>query len=393
MILKQVKKLLEIPPEGLLIKMKERNNKYRIYLSPPYQHGNEFESLSEVLKSNWLAPGGAHVERFEEKLKTLTNREYCVALNSGTAAIHLALKSLDVKTGDFVICQSFTYVATANPISYLGAYPIFIDSEPDTLNMDPGLLEEAILDLQSKGIAPKAIIYVHIYGYPAKVRELQNISEKYKIPLIEDAAEALGSQVQSENVGQFGKISILSFNGNKVITTAGGGALLTNDPEIEQRVLSLATQAKDKNEDHSHVEVGYNYRMSNLNAALGLAQIEHLDYCIKKKKEIFEKYLDGIKALTLDYIKEDQCFSNRWLSVFLLPGRKEREQIQERLLQEGIESRKPWKPLHTLHIYSNKKSYANGTGIRIFERGICLPSGVGLGEQELEEIINLINNK
>jgi dTDP-4-amino-4,6-dideoxygalactose transaminase len=373
--------------------MKNNKHKYRIFLSPPYQSGNELQSLSEVLDSNWLAPGGVHVERFEQRLTKITNRKYCVALNSGTAAIHLALKALYIEQGDYVICQSFSFVATANPISYLGAKPVFIDSEVDTLNINPELLEEAIVDLAEKGVKPKAIIYVHIYGNPAKVLELQRISDQYEIPLIEDAAEALGSQFQSKPVGQFGKISILSFNGNKVITTAGGGALITDDQEIEKRVKSLASQSRDKHVAFLHPEVGYNYQMSSLNAALGLAQLDQLQYCITRKREIFKTYLARIKSPGIKYIDEKENVLNRWLSVFILNTKAERDRVQILFHKRGIESRKPWKPLHTLNIYGEQMSYVNGVSNDIFERGICLPSGVGLNRDELEEILSLINVK
>lgn len=373
--------------------MNNKKHRYRIFLSPPYQSGSELQSLSEVLDSNWLAPGGVHVERFEQKLTKITNRKYCVALNSGTAAIHLALKALNIEQGDYVICQSFSFVATANPISYLGAKPVFIDSEVDTLNINPELLEEAIVDLEENGVKPKAIIYVHIYGNPAKVLELQRISDQYKIPLIEDAAEALGSQFQSKPIGQFGKISILSFNGNKVITTAGGGALITDDREIEKRVKSLASQSRDQHVSFLHPEVGYNYQMSSLNAALGLAQLDQLQYCITRKKEIFKTYVAKIKSPGMKYINEKENVLNRWLSVFILNTKAERDRVQTLFHKRGIESRKPWKPLHSLNIYGEQMSYVNGVSNDIFERGICLPSGVGLKQGELEEIISLINVK
>ena len=265
-------------------------NKYRIFLSPPHQSGDELAYLKEALDSNWLAPGGIQVERLETKLKEITNRKQCVALNSGTAAIHLALKVLGVGEGDYVLCQTFSFVASANPIAYLGANPVFVDSESSTWNMDPELLEEAIIDLKKSNINPKAIIFTHIYGNPAIIDELQDISTKYQIPLIEDAAEALGARFDTKPVGQFGDISVLSFNGNKVVTTSGGGALLTDDPQISERVLHLSTQAKNKLEPYSHSEVGYNYRMSNLSASLGLAQLPYLDEWVKRKREIFNTY-------------------------------------------------------------------------------------------------------
>lgn len=268
----------------------QQNSNYRVFLSPPHQCGEELEYLKKALQSNWLAPGGLYVKQFEDELKKNTNREYCVALNSGTAAIHLALKVLGVDAGDYVICQTFSFVTISNQIAYLGAYPVFIDSEVETWNMDPELLEKAIQDLKKSNIVPKAIIYAHIYGNPAKVDELLSISVKYQIPIVEDAAEALGSNFQSKPVGQFGDISVLSFNGNKVVTTSGGGVLLTNDEAIAQRALHLSTQARDESKPFRHTEVGYNYRMSNLNAALGLAQFKCLEEWVQRKRKIYDYY-------------------------------------------------------------------------------------------------------
>lgn len=371
--------------------MQEKDH-YRIFLSPPHQSGEELKYLSKALESNWLAPGGKLVKEFEDNLSEITNRSYCVALNSGTAAIHLALKALDVKPNDHVICQTFSFVATANPIAYLGAYPVFVDSEQDTWNMDPELLEEAILDLKKSGIVPKAIIYTHIYGNPAKVHELEEVSDKYQIPLIEDAAEALGTKIHSKSIGKFGKISILSFNGNKVITTSGGGALLTDDPKIAKRVLHLATQARDNEKPYSHTEIGYNYRMSNLSASLGLAQIRHLQDWVERKREIFNNYYQaGINSFHFNWIENStKNYLNRWLSVFMAKSQIDRDQIQSALNDHRIESRRFWKPLHTLNIYQHQKSYVSGVASQLFQKGICLPSGVGLTDAEQNEIIDII---
>ena len=367
-------------------------DKYRIFLSPPHQSGVELKYLSEALKSNWLAPGGTYVRKFEASLKELTDRKNCIALNSGTAALHLALKLLNVSEGDFVICQTFSFVATANPINYLGATPIFIDSEIATWNIDPNILEESIIDLRKSGIQPKAIVYAHIYGNPAKVNDLRYISSKYGIPLIEDAAEALGTSINSKSVGQFGNISILSFNVNKIITTSGGGALLTDDASISERCLQLASQARDKEISYLHTEVGFNYRMNNLSAALGLAQISSLNERTNKKRDIFDTYKDFSNAkFGFEYVKEMQnCKLNRWLSVFLLDRKKYAKLIIDLLHKSGIESRRVWKPLHSLNIYGRQKVYINGTANALFERGICLPSGVGLKKQELAEILDVL---
>jgi len=368
-------------------------DKYRIFLSPPHQSGDELSYLKEVLDSNWLAPGGSCVKLFESKLKAITNRSHCVALNSGTAAIHLALKTLGIGPGDYVICQTFSFVATANPIAYLGAYPVFIDSETETWNMDPVLLERAIIELRKKNIHPKAIVYAHIYGMPAKVDQLIRISTEYQIPLVEDAAEALGSKIGAKSIGQFGKISILSFNGNKVITTSGGGAMLTDDDEIAKRSIQLATQARNENEAYTHTEVGYNYRMSNLSAALGLAQLSKLKIWVKKKRKIFEEYKNiNSHGEIINWIDDQEgIYSNRWLSVFLFRSKAKQEKAIVNLIKNKIECRRVWKPLHQMRIYEGQESYNSGIAEKLFEMGICLPCGVGLKNGEQEEIIRIVS--
>ena len=302
------------------------------------------------------------------------------------------LKTVGVKEGDYIICQSFSFVATANPIIYSGGIPVFIDSEADTWNMDPKLLEEAILDLRKSDIRPKAIIYAHIYGNPAKVEELASISAKYDIPLIEDAAEALGTTINSKSVGKFGKISIFSFNGNKIVTTAGGGALLTDDPEIAYKSLHLATQARNMEKTYLHTEVGYNYRMSNLSAALGLAQINYLEKWIGRKRSIFQIYkeLDN-RDFSFGWIEDHSAaFLNRWLSAFLVDPPHYVKRIEQTLHRHGIESRRFWKPLHAQDIYRRQKAYVSGVALELFEKGICLPCGVGLTNVEINEIINIL---
>ncbi len=365
---------------------------FKIFLSPPHQSGEELEYLKKALDANWLAPGGELVAQFESEIAQVTNRKHCVALNSGTAAIHLALKTLGVEAGDYVICQTFSFVATANPISYLGAHPVFVDSEQETWNIDPDLLERAITDLQQKGISPKAILYTHIYGNPAKIHELLNISEKYGIPLIEDAAEALGAEYDKQPIGQFGKISILSFNGNKVITTSGGGALLTDDSEIADKALCLSTQARSIEKPYLHSEIGYNYRMSNLSAAVGVAQLKCLAAWVRRKREIYDRYTaivtrgDLLKTIS----SNPNNYSSRWLSVFLLNSKEERDKLIDRLASEGIESRRLWKPLHTMQIYTRQIEYLAGVSDALFEKGICLPSGVGLSDEEQNQIIHIV---
>jgi dTDP-4-amino-4,6-dideoxygalactose transaminase len=367
-------------------------SKYKIFLSPPYQSGEEHKYLEEVLRSNWLAPGGQFVQALESSLQKLTKRKHCLALNTGTAALHLALKVLEVGPEDHVICQTFSYVATANPIAYLGATPVFIDSELETWNMDPQLLETAIRDLKNAGIRPKAIIYTHIYGFPAKVDEIIKISKKYEIPIIEDAAEALGTKVGGKSTGRFGDISVFSFNGNKIITTSGGGALLTDNESWAVRARDLASQSRDKNRPFSHTEIGFNYQMSNVSAALGLAQFQSLDHWVERKRSIFANYLSFFQEIgSYKFLLESKGeFSNRWLSVFLAPDSETRDKIVTALEINQIESRRFWKPLHLLKIYPSQRAYISDVSITLFDCGFCLPSGVGLTEIEQSTIKRII---
>jgi dTDP-4-amino-4,6-dideoxygalactose transaminase len=367
-------------------------NKYKIFLSPPYQSGEEMEYLRKALASNWLAPGGEFVEKFENDLKGLIDRKHCLALNSGTAAIHLALKVLGIEHGDYVICQTFSFVASANPISYLGATPVFVDSEEVSWNMDPQLLEDAIVDLQKNEIHPKAIIYTHIYGNLAEVNKLIAISRKYNIPIIEDAAEALGSKLDDCYAGNFGDISVLSFNGNKVITSSGGGALLTDNRDWALRARHLATQARDPEFPFIHSEIGYNYQMSNISAALGLSQLPHLEEWVQKKRSTFSDYQNYFEDLGgFQYATEmNSYYLNRWLSVFIAPNGKMRDRILQSLENNHIESRRFWKPLHSLGIYPSQNAYISGVALSLFERGFCLPSGVGLTNKQQDDIKNII---
>jgi dTDP-4-amino-4,6-dideoxygalactose transaminase len=367
-------------------------NKYKIFLSPPFQSGEELRYLQKALESNWLAPGGQFVAKFESDLKTLISRKHCVALNSGTAAVHLALKVLGVERGDYVICQTFSFVASANPIAYLGATPVFVDSEKSSWNMDPDLLEQAIINLQSSGIHPKAIVYTHIYGNLAQVNQLMTISKKYDIPIVEDAAEALGSRLEDRYAGSFGDISILSFNGNKVITSSGGGALLTDNEDWAIRTRRLASQARDQMYPFTHSEIGYNYQMSNISAALGLAQLPNLQPWVQKKRAIFSAYLDHFEDLgTYTFVQETgNSYLNRWLSVFVAPSIAARDRILNSLEKNLIESRRFWKPLHLLGIYPDQNAYISDVASSLFESGFCLPSGVGLTERQLESIKKII---
>ncbi|MDZ7605063.1 MAG: aminotransferase class I/II-fold pyridoxal phosphate-dependent enzyme [Cyclobacteriaceae bacterium] len=368
--------------------------KYKIYLSPPWQSGDELLAVQKALESNWLAPGGPYVAMFEDELKRLTGRKHCLAVNSGTSAIHLALKALGVGPGDYVICQSFCFVALANPIVYLGAIPVFIDIERDTWNMDPNLLEDALKELTGNGIRPKAVLYAHIYGNPAKVHELQKVADRYEVPLLEDAAEALGSTINGNSVGVHGKISIFSFNGNKIVTSSGGGALLTDDDAIAEVVQILASQAKDPANSALHVDIGYNYKLSNICAALGFSQLQTLSKRVEGKHAIFRFYQQANEELNILRWTRDQAgaVSNRWISAFLLPDEETVSKLVTQFENEGIEVRRFWKPMHSMSIYHPQRSFVNGVSEDLFARGICLPSGLGLKSAELGLIKGLIKS-
>ncbi len=370
----------------------------RIWLSPPHMGGTELNYIHEAFSSNWIAPLGSNVDGFEKDLSLYTNVTDTAVLVSGTAAIHLALIILGVKSGDEVICQSFTFSASANPIAYLSATPIFIDSELDTWNMDPNLLEEAIKIRITKGKKPKAIIPVHLYGMPAKIDELKSMADKYEIPLIEDAAEALGSRYKAEHVGTFGDMGILSFNGNKIITTSGGGALISNNEEYIRKARFLATQARDDAPHYEHSEIGFNYRMSNVIAGVGRGQMEVIDERVMIRRNNFELYrkelsqFDGIRFL----LEPENSFSNRWLTTIVVDPVKTngitREDIRFELEKNNIESRPLWKPMHLQPVFKDAPHYSNGTSESLFKDGLCLPSGSNLSENDFERIFLIINN-
>ena len=368
----------------------------KIWLSPPHMCGEEIKFVNSAFETNWIAPLGANVDGLENDLSAYTGVKNIVALSSGTSALHLALIILGVKAGDEVICQSFTFSASANPIVYQGALPIFIDSENATWNMDPSLLEECIIDRIKLGKKPKAIIFVHLYGMPAKIKEIKEIADKYEIPLIEDAAEALGSRYNDLAVGGFGEIGILSFNGNKIITTSGGGAFLSNNSEYVKKAKFLATQARDDAPHYQHSHIGYNYRLSNICAGVGRGQMTVIDERVKKRRANFEFYkkafagIDEIKLVT----EPEGHFSNRWLTTILVnsskPNSVTREDIRLFLEKENIETRPLWKPMHLQPIFSSCPLYANGTSENLFNDGLCLPSGSSLESNEIERVANLI---
>jgi len=371
------------------------NNK--IWLSSPHMGDNERKFVTEAFDTNWVAPLGPNVTGFENDLSTYLNTIPVAALSSGTAAIHLALIRCGVSAGDEVICQSFTFCGSINPIMYLGAKPILIDSESDTWNMCPKYLEEAIKDRIEKGIKPKAIIAVHLYGMPYKVDEIQAISDKYQIPVVEDSAEALGSLYKSKKCGTFGKFGILSFNGNKIITTSGGGALVCKTQDEKEKIIFLATQARENVPHYEHKVVGYNYRLSNISAGIGRGQMEVLDAHIKLRRSMNAFYVNifntisGVEVLiepSTDY------YSNHWLSAIVIDPKKTngitREDLRLAFAKANIESRPLWKPMHLQPIFKNAPYYGNNFSGILFENGLCLPSGSNLTDNDRSRIENVI---
>ena len=368
----------------------------KIYLSSPHMGGMEEVYVQEAFATNWIAPLGPHVSSFELSLeKYLGENSHVAALSSGTAAIHLALILLGVERGDEVICQSMTFSASANPIVYLGAKPIFVDSEPETWNISPEFLEMAIKDRIAKGKKPKAIIAVHLYGMPYKVDEITAIARKYDIPMVEDSAEALGSSYKGRKCGTFGDISILSFNGNKIITTSGGGALVSRKEADKTKAIFLATQARDDAPHYQHSQIGYNYRLSNVCAGIGRGQMQVLDEHVSLRRLIHEFYRQLFRNHTaIEMFTEPSAhfFSNHWLSciTFLNSRTPNPEGMRQALLAQNIESRPLWKPMHLQPIFKEAPYYGDGTSESLFNNGLCLPSGSNLREEDLERIAKTI---
>ena len=372
--------------------------KSKIWLSSPHMGGTEQIYIQESFDSNWVAPLGPNVTGFEQDLENyLKDNVYVTALSSGTAAIHLGLVLLGVKAGDAVICQSFTFSASANPILYLGATPIFVDSEVTTWNICPIALEEAIVDRISKGKKPKAIICVHLYGMPFNVDEIKVVANKYEIPLLEDSAEALGSHYKGNCCGTFGDIGVLSFNGNKIITTSGGGALVSHSKAVKERTVFLATQARDNAPHYQHSEIGYNYRLSNVCAGIGRGQMEVLDNHVELRREMHQFYVDffnDIEGVTVFTEPNSDYYSNHWLSAILIDptktNGKTREDLRLFLEKNNIESRPLWKPMHLQPIFSIYPYYGENVAEILFTNGLCLPSGSNLTEVEKNIIYNAL---
>ncbi|GLU55080.1 DegT/DnrJ/EryC1/StrS family aminotransferase [Dyadobacter frigoris] len=361
----------------------------KIWLSPPHMSGKELKYIQEAFDSNWIAPLGPNVDAFEQELANYVGLNNAVALSSGTSALHLALIMAGVGPGDIVICPTFTFAASANPIVYLKATPVFIDSENLTWNLCPDILEKTIKHYIKKGKKPKAIIGVHIYGMPMQLNETLLLCEKYEIPFIEDAAEALGSSYNGKKLGSFGKISIISFNGNKIITTSGGGALLSNDPIIIKKAKFLASQAKDDAPYYQHSEIGYNYRLSNICAGIGKAQLEVIDNRVKSRRANFDFYRKELGSLSgISFQNEPpDFFSNRWLTCILIDPKLSEgvnpDKIRLHLEAKNIESRHLWKPLHLQPVFKDVPYFGGNVAEGLFERGLCLPSGSSLSEEDL----------
>ena len=373
-------------------------NQSKIWLSSPHMGGSEQEYVKEAFDANWVAPLGPNVTGFEKDLEGyISNNTHVAALSSGTAAIHLGLVLLGVKAGDTVICQSFTFSASANPILYQGATPIFIDSEKETWNMCPKALEEAIIDSTSKGKKPKAIIVVHLYGMPFNVANIRNVADQYQIPILEDSAEALGSKYKGQQCGTFGDLGVLSFNGNKIITTSGGGALVTPTKELKEKAVFFATQSRDQAPHYQHSEIGYNYRLSNICAGIGRGQMEVLDRHIALRRSMHDFYLDcfeNIEGVTVFTEPNDDYFSNHWLSAIVVDPiktkGKTREDLRLALEKHNIESRPLWKPMHLQPIFEKYPYYGGTVANDLFEYGLCLPSGSNLNASDRERLRKVI---
>lgn len=365
-----------------------------IYLSPPHLSGKEQHYVQQAFDQNWITTAGANVDGFERELAAYLEISAAAAVSSGTAAIHLALLALGVGPGDEVFCSTFTFVASANPIRYVGATPVFIDSEPTTWNLCPIALEDALRDRQNKGKLPKALLLVHLYGMPACLQEILEVTHRYGIPLIEDAAEALGSKYKGQLLGTFGEVGVFSFNGNKIITTSGGGALVSSQALLVKQATWLATQAKDAAPYYHHTTIGYNYRLSNICAGIGRGQLEVLEDRVQQRRTIFQNYRTLLQDLEeLEWLEEPVgFFSNRWLSCFTL--RKNCplsvDEIRRHLLTANIEARLLWQPMHRQPLYQDCAYFGNHLSDDLFARGLCLPSGSSLTPADQERITDIL---
>lgn len=384
----------------------------KIYLCLAHMSGNEMKYIQEAFDTNWVAPLGPNVNAFENELEQFVGKgKKVVALASGTAAVHLAMLNLGVKPGDEVICQSFTFAASCNPATYLGATPVFVGSEEKTWNMDPNMLEDAIKDrIRKTGRKPRVIVPVYLYGMPAYIDDIMEIARLYEIPVIEDSAEAFGSKYKGQMTGTFGNYGIMSFNGNKMITTSGGGALICPDEETKRKIMFFATQARENKPYYLHKEIGYNYRMSNVCAGIGRGQMTVVDSHVSHHQHIaalYEKAFANDEVIKVHSQPEDYMDSNYWLSTitFETPesnapysGTADIEPCQlvikamDALAQSGIESRPLWRPMHTQPVYKDAPAYINGTSERMFRKGLCLPSGPCVSDENVERIVSILKD-
>ena len=364
----------------------------KIYLSPPHLNGEEIDFIKDAIDSNWIAPLGPHVDAFESEVADYVGVKQAAALSSGTAALHLALEILGVQKGDYVFCSDLTFVASANAIRYLNAIPVFIDAEPTSWNMSPSALEKAF-----ESVLPKAVIVTDIYGQSADYKLIAEICDKHQTPIIEDAAESLGAEYNRKKCGSFGEMAILSFNGNKIITTSGGGMLLADRSEFVLKAKKLSTQSREEALHYEHAQVGYNYRLSNILAALGRAQLKSLDQYVEKRRKIFNYYYNNLKDIEgIRFMPEiENGKSTRWLSVVLMENinHDKIEDIIRSFSEENIEVRPIWKPMHLQPVFEDAAFYYNGQkpiSASLFEHGLCLPSGSDLSKNDLNRIIKLL---
>ncbi len=373
----------------------KKNLNQRIYLSPPHMEGGEFEYLKNAFESNWIAPVGPDIKEFEKEMSHYTGTPNALALSSGTAAIHLALMISGIGPGDLVLCSSFTFAGSVNPVVYTGAEPVFIDSEESSWNMDPEVLHDAVTDLKKKGKLPKACILVHLYGMCADTDPVKEICRDNGIILIEDAAESLGAFYKGRHTGTSGDYGVLSFNGNKIITTSGGGMLVSGNKEKIDEAGFLATQARDDTPYYQHSRIGYNYRMSNLCAAVGRGQLRHIEKKVEKKRYLFNNYMEMLSDVDgISFMPElSGTRGNRWLTCIVVDREKtgcRPEDLRTALESENIESRPLWKPMHLQPVFKGCRSYGTNVCERLFESGLCLPSGTGLSEGEMTRVVDII---
>ena len=372
--------------------------KSKIWLSSPHMGGRELDYIHHAFDENWVAPLGPNVTGFEQDLEQYLGEDsHVAALSSGTAALHLALITLGVAAGDEVICQSFTFSASANPIAYQGATPVFVDSEPETWNMCPKALEDAIKDRTAKGKKPKAIIVVHLYGMPAKMDEIMEVANKYEIPLLEDAAEALGSTYKGQKCGTFGEMSVLSFNGNKIITTSGGGAIVCKTLEEKNNAVFLSTQAREQAPHYQHSKIGYNYRLSNISAGIGRGQMEVLESRVAARRanhDFYQELFAAVPGAKVFTAPGEEFFSNHWLSAVEIDSTKAgftADELRLKFQEENIESRPLWKPMHMQPVFAGCPYYGSQVAEHLFENGLCLPSGSNMTEEERQRIAEIVN--